>query len=83
MWAEFEFRPNKLLLKNYAASVMRMPAITNAANHRRPHDDWCRCDYNRSPWYDYGSIRPTRAIWPPVKSRTTAARSINTLDAGE
>jgi hypothetical protein len=71
------------LLKDHAASVIRMPAITNAANHRWSYNDWCRCNHNRSPRYDYGCIRPTRSIWSPVKSRTTAARSIGALDAGE
>jgi len=83
MWAEFEFRPNKLLLKNYAASVMRMPAITNAANHRRPHDDWCRCYNNWSRRVDRGSIRSAHTIWPRMKSGTTAARSTGGLDADE
>ena len=71
------------LLKDYATPVSRMPAVTNAANHWRAHDDWSGCDNNRSPRYDYRPIRPARSIRSAVKSGTTAAGSTGALDADE
>jgi len=81
---EINCRQKKADLKNYAAPVSRMPAVTDTANDWRAHDDWCRCDNNRSPRCDYDwPVRATMSIRTTVKAGTTSALSTGALDADE
>src|SRR5262249_25709923 len=71
-------------LKNDAAPQARVPAETNAANHRgsrdydsRWHDNWCRgCDYD---W----TIRATSSQRTTMKAETTSLRSTSTVNIDE
>ena len=76
------------LLKDNAAPVSWMPAVTPAANHRsRCYDGRCyhgRCDHNRSPRRDYDwPVRATMSIRTTVKAGTTSALGNGVLNAGE
>ena len=82
-------------LKNDAASEARVPAETNAANHRgwyynnrcsRCYNNRCsRCYDNRCRGcdYDWTSIRATSSVRTRMKARTTSARSAGTVNIDE
>ena len=79
-------------LKNDAASEARVPAVTNAANHRGWYDN-SRCYDNRRRGcydnrcrgcdYDRTSIRATSSVRTRMKARTTSARSAGTVNIDE
>ena len=79
-------------LKNDAASEARVPAVTNAANHRGWYDN-SRCYDNRRRGcydnrcrgcdYDRTSIRATSSVRTRMKARTTSARSVGTVNIDE
>ena len=79
-------------LKNDAASEARVPAVTNAANHRGWYDN-SRCYDNRHRGcydsrcrgcdYDRTSIRATSSVRTRMKARTTSARSAGTVNIDE
>ena len=70
------------VLKNDAAPQVRVPAVTNAANHRgrgynsRRYDNRRRCDYD---W----AVRATMSIRTTVKAGTTSALSAGTVNTDE
>jgi len=72
----------RLVSKNDAAPQMRVPSISNAANHRnRCYDSRCynnrgRCDYD-------GPVRATMSIRTTVKAGTTSALSTGAVDGDE
>jgi hypothetical protein len=79
-------------LKNDAASEARVPAVTNAANHRgwyynsRCYDNRRRGCYNNRRHgcdYDWTSIRATSSVRTRMKAWTTSARSAGTVNIDE
>jgi hypothetical protein len=79
-------------LKNDAASEARVPAVTNAANHRgwyynsRCYDNRRRGCYDnrrRGCDYDWTSIRATSSVRTRMIARTTSARSAGTVNIDE
>jgi len=73
----------RLVLKNDAAPQMRVPAISNAADHRgRCYDS--RSYDNRGRWCDYDwPVRATMSIRTTVKAGTTSALGTGAVDGDE